>query len=209
MRELVANALVHRDLGPHALGDRVHLVLEADRLVLVNPGGLYGLTVEQLGHRVGGSARNQSLYDIVKDVRTVDGRRIIEGVGTGIVAARQALHAAGMTPPHFLDSGVRFTAMIPQHALLDAADLAWVAMLPGPAGCQMPNGMRWWPCATASSGRTARSVNGSRWTRHRPAPRSWTSWRADWPWPTASVAAACTGWPPRSAALQARPGTQK
>lgn len=134
VRELVANALVHRDLGPHALGERVHLVLEADRLVLVNPGGLFGLTVEQLGHRVGGSARNQSLYDIVKDVRTVDGRRVIEGVGTGIVAARQALHAAGMTPPHFLDSGVRFTALVPQHALLNPDDLSWLAALPRTAG---------------------------------------------------------------------------
>ncbi len=131
VRELVANALVHRDLGPHALGDRVHLVLEADRLVVTNPGGLFGLTVAQLGARLGGSARNQSLYDIVKDVRTTDGRRIIEGVGTGIAAAREALHAAGMTPPHFLDAGVRFTAVVPEAALLDPDDIAWVAALPG------------------------------------------------------------------------------
>jgi len=113
VRELVANALVHRDLGPHALGDRVHLVLDPDRLIITNPGGLYGLTVEQLGTRQGGSARNQSLYDITKDVRTIDGRRIIEGVGTGILAAKSALARAGLTPPTFLDSGIRFTAIIP------------------------------------------------------------------------------------------------
>lgn len=129
VRELVANALVHRDLGAHALGDRVQLVLEADRLVLTNPGGLFGLTVEQLGVRVGGSARNQSLYDIVKDVRAGDGRRIIEGVGTGIAAARDALRSAGMTPPYFLDAGVRFTALVPRHALLDPDDISWVTSL--------------------------------------------------------------------------------
>lgn len=84
--------------------------------------------------RAGGSARNQSLYDIAKDIRTPDGRRIIEGIGTGITAAREALHAAGMTPPHFLDAGVRFTAIVPRHALLDPDDLQWLAALPGTSG---------------------------------------------------------------------------
>lgn len=134
VRELVANALVHRDLGPHALGERVQMVLEPDRLVIVNPGGLFGLTVEQLGVRPGGSARNQSLYDIAKDARTVDGRRIIEGVGTGIAAAQDALRAASMTPPYFLDAGVRFTAIVPQHALLDPDDISWVTALPETEG---------------------------------------------------------------------------
>ncbi|WP_454296699.1 ATP-binding protein [Salana multivorans] len=134
LRELIANALVHRDLGPHALGARPQLVLEVDQLVIANPGGLYGITVDQLGTETGGSARNQSLYDIAKDVRTADGRRVIEGVGTGIRAARQALHSAGMTPPSFFDAGIRFTAILPQHALLDPGDLAWLAELPHTAG---------------------------------------------------------------------------
>ena len=134
VRELVANALIHRDLGPHALGDRVHVVLKEDRLILTNPGGLYGVTVEQLGVRVGGSARNQSLYDIAKDLRTPDGRRVIEGVGSGIIAASEALRDAGMTEPAFLDSAVRFSATVPQHALLDEADIRWLAGLPNAQG---------------------------------------------------------------------------
>lgn len=134
VRELVANALIHRDLGPHALGDRVHVVLKEDRLILTNPGGLYGVTVEQLGVRVGGSARNQSLYDIAKDLRTPDGRRVIEGVGSGIIAASEALRDAGMTEPAFLDSAIRFSATVPQHALLDEADIRWLAHLPNAKG---------------------------------------------------------------------------
>ena len=39
-RELVANALVHRDIGDHALGRRVSVVLEHSRLIIANPGGL-------------------------------------------------------------------------------------------------------------------------------------------------------------------------
>ncbi|WP_108492028.1 ATP-binding protein [Promicromonospora sp. AC04] len=134
VRELVANALVHRDLGPHALSTRVAMTLRHDRLVIANPGGLHGLTVEQLGAGTGGSARNQSLYDICKDVRTPDGRRVIEGIGSGIATVRQSLNEAGMTPPHFVDAGVRFTAIVPDHALLDQDDLAWLATLPGARG---------------------------------------------------------------------------
>lgn len=134
VRELVANALVHRDLGPHALNTRVTMTLRHDRLVIGNPGGLHGLTVEQLGTGTGGSARNQSLYDICKDVRTADGRRVIEGIGSGIVAVRQALNEAGMTAPHFVDAGIRFTAIVPDHALLDQDDLDWLAALPAARG---------------------------------------------------------------------------
>lgn len=134
VRELVANALVHRDLGPHALSARVTITLRDDRLVITNPGGLHGLTVEQLGAGTGGSARNQSLYDISKDVRTIDGRRLIEGIGSGIATVRQALKEAGMTPPHFVDAGIRFTAIVPEHALLNPDDLEWLATLAAARG---------------------------------------------------------------------------
>jgi len=134
VRELVANALIHRDLGPHALSDRVHLVLENDRLVVTNPGGLHGITVDQLGIRTSGVARNQSLYDICKDTRTSSGRRVIEGIGSGIVSVLKALSAASMTPPHFVDSGIRFTAIVPNHALLDPDTLDWLTNLPNSEG---------------------------------------------------------------------------
>ena len=34
-----------------------------------------------------------------------------------------------MTPPSFLDAGIRFTAIVPDHALLDPDDLAWLSTL--------------------------------------------------------------------------------
>ncbi len=49
VRELLSNALIHRDLGPHALGEAITLKLESGQLVLSNPGGLWGLTVDRLG----------------------------------------------------------------------------------------------------------------------------------------------------------------
>ncbi len=134
IRELIANALVHRDLGLHSQGESVNIVLEPNKLVISNPGGLWGLTVDQLGKTTGGISRNQALYGICRDVRTPGGRRVIEGVGSGIEAVRRSLHLAGMTPPTFLDSGIRFTALVPNHAVLGQGDLEWVASLPNTEG---------------------------------------------------------------------------
>ena len=48
VRELIANALVHRDLSPNSDGKWVEIRLRDDRLVISNPGGLRGVSVKQL-----------------------------------------------------------------------------------------------------------------------------------------------------------------
>jgi ATP-dependent DNA helicase RecG len=42
VRELIGNALIHRDLAPWTLGETAMLRLDDERLVVRNPGGLYG-----------------------------------------------------------------------------------------------------------------------------------------------------------------------
>ena len=69
MRELVGNALIHRDHSPWALGETSLLRLNADRLVVKNPGGLYGLNVSRLGQTGVTSARNANLVRICQYVR--------------------------------------------------------------------------------------------------------------------------------------------
>lgn len=126
VRELIANALVHRDLGPHTRTQRVEIRLRANDLVITNPGGLYGVSLDQLGTDTGKSAVNEFLYDICKFVRTPSGSRVIEGEGGGIREVQRALCAANMRPPRFIDAGVRFTVLLPRHSLLAEADLAWL-----------------------------------------------------------------------------------
>lgn len=126
VRELISNALVHRDLGPHTRTQRVEIRLRANELVITNPGGLYGVSLDQLDAGLGKSAVNESLYDICKFARTPSGNRVIEGEGGGIREVQRALRAANMRPPHFVDAGVRFTVVLPRHGLLDPADLAWL-----------------------------------------------------------------------------------
>jgi len=127
VRELIANALVHRDLGPHTQGKRVEIRLKDDTLVISSPGGLYGVAVEQLGQPEGKSAVNEFLYEICKLARTPNGDRIIEGEGGGIQEVKRVLLRENMRPPKFVDRGVGFTAFLPRHALIETADLDWIA----------------------------------------------------------------------------------
>lgn len=126
IRELIANALVHRDLSPLTEGKRVEIRITDDNLIISNPGGLRGITVRQLGDVMGKSAVNQFLYDIAKFTRVRDGARVIEGEGGGIREVRAALDAAGMQAPVFYDTGVAFIARVPRHALIGADDLRWL-----------------------------------------------------------------------------------
>lgn len=127
VRELVANALVHRDLGPHTTSKRVELRLADDKLVISNPGGLYGVSRQQLGTPSGKSAVNEFLYDICKLTRTSSGARVIEGEGGGIAEVQRVLRAANLQPPRFIDRGVGFTVLVPRHSLIPPDDLAWLA----------------------------------------------------------------------------------
>jgi len=127
VRELIANALVHRDMSPLTEGKRIEIRLTDDDLIITSPGGLRGITVRQLGDLLGKAAVNQYLYEIAKFTRIRDGARVIEGEGGGIREVREALHAAGMSPPVFHDTGVMFVARISRHAFINADDLAWLA----------------------------------------------------------------------------------
>ena len=50
VRELILNALIHRDYSLHTQGMPIQLLIFDDRLTVINPGGLYGrLTISQLG----------------------------------------------------------------------------------------------------------------------------------------------------------------
>ena len=126
VRELIANALVHRDLSPHTYGKRVEIRLKDDTLVINNPGGLWGLSMEQLGTPQGKSAVNEFLYDLCKFVQTPSRARVIEGEGGGIREVRAALRQANMAPVEFRDSGVSFTALVPRHSLIDPSDWEWI-----------------------------------------------------------------------------------
>lgn len=112
VRELIANALVHRNLDGVTDTKRIEIRIKDDKLIVTSPGGLRAITVDQLGKPGGKAAVNPTLYEICKDVRTEDGSRLIEGEGGGIKEIREAAEAAGLSDPIFRDTGVAFTAIL-------------------------------------------------------------------------------------------------
>lgn len=111
-REIIANALVHRDLSPITDSKRVEIRIRAEVLSVTSPGGLWGVNAESLGMPGSKSAVNPMLYEICKHVTMPDGSRITEGEGGGIREAIEVLRHAGLPEPHFIDRGISFTALL-------------------------------------------------------------------------------------------------
>ena len=132
LREAIVNALVHRDYSEYARGMQVQIELYPDRLVVRNPGGLYGpVDVAALGASTVSSSRNRVLLKILEDTSLGDGHMVCENRGTGIARMRFVLNEVGMEPPKFIDDIGVFQAEFPNHTLLDQDALDWLGALDG------------------------------------------------------------------------------
>lgn len=111
VRELVANAIVHRDLAPWSGGRAIELRMSSEMFRITNPGGLYEVSIASLGSINLTSARNRRLVEICRYVATEDGR-VVEALATGIPTVIADLAKAGLPSPQFFDNGLSFTAII-------------------------------------------------------------------------------------------------
>lgn len=106
VREIITNALMHRDYGPYSNGTPVRLVIYSDRLECWNPGGIYGgQSVDDLG-RVNIQTRNSTLVTLLE----VQG--VAENRHSGIPVIRDEMSEAGLRPPVFLDRRGGFTVTL-------------------------------------------------------------------------------------------------
>lgn len=128
LREIIANALVHRDLGASlGVGKKVEIRITPKMVIIKNPGGLKGVTVEQLESSVlAKAAVNRRLYEIARNLRTRDGKRVIEGEGGGIAEVISALREARCAAPRFIDSGVEFTVILPRGPRFNEEEMQWL-----------------------------------------------------------------------------------
>ncbi|MGP9747454.1 ATP-binding protein [Brachybacterium sp. AOP29-B2-41] len=129
VREAVANALVHRDLGPDTLGmgRSVDVRLSENALTIASPGGLRGVTLRQImGSSHARAAVNQRLYALAQYMRTEDGSNIIEGEGGGVTEILRSTVDADLRRPRLVDSGVTFTTILWRGAVVDPADERWL-----------------------------------------------------------------------------------
>jgi ATP-dependent DNA helicase RecG len=111
IRELLSNALVHRDLAEWSWSRAIELRIGDNELRLTNPGGLYGLTVARLFTNQLTSARNLSLTRICQYVTLRDGR-VVEALASGMPKILEATVGDGLPIPRFFDQGISFTAIV-------------------------------------------------------------------------------------------------
>lgn len=106
VREVVLNALVHRDYSIHTEGMPIQVELYPDRLEVSSPGGLYGrLTVDMLG-KVQPDTRNPVLTTAMEVLGLTENRY------SGIPTVRKAMAGAGHPDPEFIDTGSEFRVVL-------------------------------------------------------------------------------------------------
>jgi ATP-dependent DNA helicase RecG len=95
IREVILNALIHRDYSIHTETSPIRLTFYTNRLEVENPGGLYGrLTLNELG-KVGADIRNPSIAAALEVLIDTENRF------SGIPTIRHEMEMAGLPAPVF------------------------------------------------------------------------------------------------------------
>lgn len=99
VREAIANALQHRDYSVEGRASSTSLVMYADCLEVMNPGGLYGrVAIEDLGKPGIVATRNQFLSNILETTPFPGEGFVVENRGSGIRTINLSLEQADMYP---------------------------------------------------------------------------------------------------------------
>lgn len=97
VREILTNALMHRDYGPYSNGTPVRLTMFADRLECWNPGGVYGgQSINDLGY-ANMPTRNPTLVSILEIEKIAENRH------SGIPVIRDEAAKYDVRQPEFID----------------------------------------------------------------------------------------------------------
>lgn len=106
VREIVLNALIHRDYSIHTEGMPIQIKMFADRMEVSNPGGLYGrLRIDQLG-KTQPDTRNPAIATAMETLGQTENRY------SGIPTVRRLMRQAGLPEPEFIDTHDSFTVIL-------------------------------------------------------------------------------------------------
>lgn len=95
IREIILNALIHRDYSIHTENDPIRLIIFDDRIEISNPGGLYGrLSLDDLG-KAHSDIRNPFIAAILEVLEVTENRY------SGIPTIYKEMEKAGLMPPKF------------------------------------------------------------------------------------------------------------
>ncbi|MGN0490188.1 ATP-binding protein [Ruminococcus sp.] len=106
VRELVLNALIHRDYSIHTESAQITITMYSDRMEIENPGGLYGrMTLDNLGF-VSADTRNPYIAGALEIMGETENRY------SGIPTIRSAMKNAGLPQPVFVNNRGVFKAIL-------------------------------------------------------------------------------------------------
>lgn len=106
VRELILNALIHRDYSIHTEDSPIRVIIYRDKLVVENPGGLYGrLTINDLG-KIPGDTRNPFIAGNLEIMIDTENRF------SGIPTIRAEMKKAGLPEPLFENYRGNFKATL-------------------------------------------------------------------------------------------------
>lgn len=106
VRELVLNALIHRDYSIHTESAPITVTMYSDRMEIENPGGLYGrMTLDNLGF-ISADTRNPYIAGALEIMGETENRY------SGIPTIRSAMKNAGLSQPVFVNNRGVFKAIL-------------------------------------------------------------------------------------------------
>ena len=106
VRELIVNALVHRDYSIHTDCAPVTIQMFSNRMEIENPGGLYGrMTLDKLG-KVSADTRNPYIANTLEILGETENRY------SGIPTVINAMKEYGLPAPEFISEGGIFKVIL-------------------------------------------------------------------------------------------------
>lgn len=124
VREIVLNALIHRDYSIHTDHSPIRIVLYKDRMEVENPGGLYGrITVDELG-KVSADTRNPFIAGGLEVMLGTENRF------SGIPTIISEMKKAGLPPAIFESRRGVFKVLLFNHQQMQSVEVN--DMLPEP-----------------------------------------------------------------------------
>lgn len=119
VRELVLNALIHRDYSIHTINSPIRILLFKNRLEIENPGGLYGrITIDELG-KMSADTRNPFIAGALEVLIETENRF------SGIRTIYAEMEKASLLPPVFESQrGIFRATLYNQGSVSMTADVA-------------------------------------------------------------------------------------
>lgn len=130
IREAIANALMHRDYSAYTQGEQIRIELYADRLVIENPGGIYGGRNRDDIWNGRSLSRNGTLSRLLPLVRMPGSETTVsENLGTGLQTMLHGMRETGLDAPIIYSTLQQFSVTLPRYGLMTESVRDWIRQI--------------------------------------------------------------------------------